>query len=766
MATIALVGNPNCGKTTVFNALTGARQRVGNWPGVTVERKEGTYRSGGRLVTVVDLPGIYSLDVADTTFGLDEQIARNYLLSGEADLVVNILDAANLERNLYLTTQLLDMEVPLVIALNMMDVARRRQWQIDVQQLSQKLGCPVVPMCAHRGQGIPQLKRVIDDALAQPQLPQAQVDYPPDWRRAVEELLPHLGARKQPWYALYLLQFGATDGLTLPALDALDHWREHLQQLLGEDLDLVVADARYGWIHRLVAQVVTQVGVVSQTTSDAVDRWVLNRWLGIPIFLGVMYLMFWFAIHVGGALIDFFDQAVGAILVEGVAHVLAQWQAPGWLIGLLADGVGGGIQTTATFIPQIGLLFVCLAVLEDSGYLARAAFVMDRLMRWMGLPGKAFVPMLVGFGCNIPGIMATRTLENAQDRLLAALINHFMSCGARLPVYALICAAFFPRNAQNVVFVLYGLGIGVAIFTALVLKKTLLPGPVTPFVLELPPYHVPSLRGVLLRAWERLRAFIWRAGRMIVLMVVILGLLNSVGVDGSFGKKDSPDSLLSAIGRGITPVFQPMGIQPDNWPATVGLFTGMFAKEVMVGTMDNLYSQLAQAEMDEPAEPFDLGAKLQAAVATIPENLAQVWQQLGDPLGWGILTETADPEAAAEIQQVHRTTFGQMALRFGTPTAAVAFLLFVLLYFPCVSATAAVYRETNLGWTVFIALWTTGMGYWAATGYYQLMTWREHPRFSTLWLGGLVLVLVVVLLGMSWAGRWRRRRLRVRYSGG
>jgi ferrous iron transport protein B len=753
--TIALVGNPNCGKTTLFNALTGARQRVGNWPGVTVERKEGTYRDQGQTVTVVDLPGIYSLDVAAGGTGLDEQVARDYLLSGEANLVVNILDASNLERNLYLTTQLLEMGVPLVLALNMMDQAAGRGMRIDLAGLQRRLGCPVVPLCAHRGRGVAELKAVIRQALTQPQGSGVRPVYPPVIEQAFTEL-SHTAGLGSPWAVLYGLQ--AVDGANVaPVLEA---HRQEIFQTLGEDIDLLVADVRYTWIREVVAATVTLPGQVSQTLSDRIDRWVLHRWLGIPIFLGVMYLMFFVAMNVGGAFVDFFDIGVGTIAVKGTAHLLTQLHAPGWLIGLLADGVGGGIQTTATFIPQIGLLFVLLSVLEDSGYLARAAFVMDRLMRFVGLPGKSFVPMLVGFGCNIPAIMATRTLENQRDRLMTIVMNPFMSCGARLSVYALFAAAFFPKNGQNVVFLLYLIGIGAAVFTGLVMKSTLLQGIAAPFIMELPPYHLPTLKGVAIHAWGRLQAFITKAGRMIIVMVVILGLLNSVGTDGSFGKQDSTDSLLSAFGRQITPVFAPMGVRPENWPATVGIFTGLFAKEVMVGTMNSLYGQLAQAEAADSGEPpaaFDLWGGLQEAVASIPQNFAALGEQLLDPLGMGVVSRSGDEEAVAEELGVQTTTFGQMALRFGSTTAAIAFLLFVLLYFPCVSATAAVYRETNLGWTVFIACWTTGLAYWVATFYYQWMTLADHPRSSLGWMVGLILVQLGVLWGLRAVSSPRRQ---------
>lgn len=756
--TIGLVGNPNCGKTTLFNALTGANQRVGNWAGVTVERKEGNYRYQGQSITVVDLPGVYSVDAEDTTTGLDELVARDYLLSGEAGLIINIVDASNLERNLYLTTQILEMGVPIIIALNMMDLAENREIRINPQLLSERLGCPVVPLCAHTGKGVSQLRDAVNQALTHPAAPQTYVAYPSVIEEALIDLIPRLEAAEvRPanirWAALNLLQY---DDRHLPDLgqETLQRIAEHrhrIHQTLGEDTDLLIADSRYTWIHQLIQGVSERTHVVRQTVSDRIDRIVLNRFWGIPIFLMVMYLMFLVSINLGVAFIDFFDISVGTLLVGGTAHLLQQLNVPGWLIGLLADGVGGGIQTTATFIPQIGLLFIFLALLEDSGYLARAAFVMDRLMRLMGLPGKSFVPMMVSFGCNIPGIMATRTLENRRDRLMTILMNPFMSCGARLPIYALFVAAFFPTNGQNIVFLLYILGILAAIFTGLVMKHTLFRGEAAPFVMELPPYHIPTFKGVLIRAWDRLKTFISRAGKMIVIMVLILGLINSVGVDGSFGKHNSQDSILSAFSRTVTPVFTPMGIEQDNWPATVGLFTGVFAKEVMVGTMDSLYTQLAQQEAgttDEPPEEFNFWGGIKEALASIPANLADLTNQVLDPIGLGILSSTGDQQAAAEAQEIHYTTFGQMALRFGSTTAAIAFLLFVLLYFPCVAATATVYRETNLGWTIFVGAWTTGLAYWAATFYYQFMTMNQHPGSAIAWLVGLLLVMAGTVFGL------------------
>ena len=442
-----------------------------------------------------------------------------------------------------------------------------------------------------------------------------------------------------------------------------DH-QQKIEAKLDEEADILLADSRYGLINQLTREAVQKGNRIGKTISDKIDNVVLNRALGIPIFLLAMYLMFIVTINIGGAFIDFFDIFVGTILVDGFGELLAAVESPEWLTTIVAGGIGGGIQTIATFIPPIGFMFLCLCFLEDSGYMARAAFVMDRFMRVIGLPGKSFVPMLVGFGCNVPAIMATRTLENQRDRTLTIMMNPFMSCGARLPVYALFAAVFFPVGGQNLVFGLYLLGIGFAVVTGLVLKSTLLKGEITPFVMELPPYHMPTFRGVIPRAWDRLKTFIFRAGKIIIPVVVVLSFLNAMGTDGSFSNEDSSNSVLSAIGKTITPVFAPMGLSQENWPATVGIFTGVFAKEAVVGTLDAMYTQIGNAEAEQAeVEAFDFWGGIKASFASIPENLAGVADTLLDPLGLSI-GEVGTIESAAEAQEVAVGTFGAMSRLF------------------------------------------------------------------------------------------------------
>ena len=750
---IGVVGNPNCGKTTLFNGLTGAKQRVGNWPGVTVDRKSGEYVYEGRKIEVVDLPGIYSLSATS----LDEEIARNFILSGEADLIVNIVDASNLERNLYLTVQLLEMQTPLVLAVNMMDMAKDLRIEIDIPLLSQRLGCPVIPLVALRGKGIDALKSEINRCANARSVSTLQAEYPPEIQEAVNALIPLVrNANINSRYAAVKLLEG-DDGIgklvSDEALKTRDGYLKKIEQRLGEEADILVAESRYKLINGLTRETVKKGNRVANTLSDRIDRIVLNRVLGIPVFLAAMYLMFMVTINIGGAFIDFFDIFAGAIFVDGLNELLAAMGSPEWFKALLAGGIGGGIQTVATFIPPIGFMFFCLCLLEDSGYMARAAFVMDRFMRIIGLPGKSFVPMLVGLGCHVPAIMATRTLDNQRDRTLTIMMNPFMSCGARLPVYALFAAAFFPVGGQNLVFGLYLLGIGFAVVTGLILKNTLLRGEITPFVMELPPYHMPTVRGVLLRAWDRLKTFIFRAGKVIVPVVVLLSFLNSMGTDGSFGNENSDKSVLSAIGKSITPVFEPMGLSQENWPATVGIFTGIFAKEAVVGTLDAMYTQIGAAAATEAGaeegeiEGFDFWAAIVESFTTIPENLMGVAGTLLDPLGI-FVGDMSTVESAAEEQEVAVGTFGAMVRLFDGKIGAFAYLLFILLYFPCVAALSAVYRETNLRWSVFVGAWTTGLAYMASVLFYQAATIGRHPVSSLLWIAvlcGIFLGLIMIL---------------------
>lgn len=620
--TLALAGNPNCGKTTLFNRMTGDCRHVGNWPGVTVERAEGAFRHREQDLWVTDLPGLYSID-AHT---LDEQVTRDFLAGGTADVIVNIIDAVNLERSLYLTSQLLALGHPMVVVLNMMDLAESLQIRIDVAKLAARLGCPVIPLAAHRD-------------------------------RRLDPVFEAIGA------------VAAAEAAPVPSHPIPT--TEEGRYLFVRETALAVADRNRTPVRRF---------------SDRLDRYALSRFSGIPFFLAVMYLVFMITVSGSRPAVSLIDSFCGRLFVEMPRHFLEQLGAPALLITLLADGVGAGMRAVSTFLPPIFGIFFCLAILENSGYMARGAFVMDKFLRKIGLPGRAFLPLLVGFGCNVPAMFATRTLKERRERLITLLINPFMSCSARLPVYTLFAAAFFPARGNQVVFALYLIGILMAILTGLLLQKTLLRGEPSSFVMELPAYQVPSMKAVFRHSWENLKGFMLRGGKVIVLAVTALSLLNTLGR----GADGTGESWLEKAGKAITPIFAPMGVSRENWPAAVGLLTGVVAKEAVVGTLDALYGQM------EPEPP----------AAHEPVTGATPHADHGEtPLAEG---------------GVRHGITGAMRHHFGTGAAAFAYLLFVLLYVPCIATLAALRREAGWGWTAFSMTYQTAVAWLTATLFYQL----------------------------------------------
>ena len=528
--------------------------------------------------------------------------------------------------------------------------------------------------------------------------------------------------------------------------------RQQVEVETHEEFDFLLADARFDLATRIAQHAVHERGKISRTLSDKVDKWVLGTWTGIPIFLLMMYLLFLFSINLGGAFIDFFDLSMQTLAVDGTRHVLESLHSPDWLTALLADGLGGGLQVVATFIPVIAALYLFLTILEESGYMARAAFVMDQFMRKLGISGKAFVPLIVGFGCNVPSIMATRTLDSQRERILTVLMAPFMSCGARLAVYVLFAAAFFPTGGQNMVFSLYLIGIAFAILTALIMRKTVLQGGVDHFVMEMPTYQIPGLRNVLLNTWGKLKGFVLGAGKLIVMVVMVINIVNSLGTDGSFGNQNTEKSVLSSLAKTVTPVFAPMGISQENWPATVGIVSGLLAKEVVVGTLDSLYSQMdapaATTEME--AAPYNLIAGLKTAADTIPKNLSDALNNLGDPLGFGSIEDKPEVQSA---------TFTAMQKYFDGKVGAFAYLLFILMYFPCVAATGAMYREVGSRWALLGVLWSTGLGYGTAVLYYQAATFARHPNQSLIWIALILASFTLAIYALYRAGHKPQARV-------
>jgi ferrous iron transport protein B len=751
MTTLAIAGNPNCGKSALFNNLTGIRQTTGNWPGVTVERKLGSFNlSPENKVTVIDLPGIYTLDA----MSLDEQVTRSYLLSREADVVINVLDAANLERNLYLTVQLLEMGVPVVLALNMMDIAQKRGISIEIDLLSKKLGCPVVCIVAVTGKGINGLKQAALQVIEDHSRGGFSLTMDAEVETAIADIRPHLPEESHTyntyWIALKLLEGDTSVCRQQPDAELslrIQKWQQHIQNITTESADIYIADSRFGHAHTITQLVVKVKGKVHKYLSDRIDQVVLHHYFGVPIFMLVMYLMFMFTINFGGAFIDFFDGVAGAIFVDGLASILTSIGLPDLAVLILAQGLGGGIQVVATFIPIITCLYLFLSFLEDSGYMARAAFVMDRFMRAIGLPGKAFVPMIVGFGCNVPAVMATRTLESERERKLTILMNPFMSCGARLPVYVLFAAAFFPSNGQNLVFALYLIGILMAIATGLVMKHSLLSGESSGFLMEMPTYHVPTLKGIGLRTWDRVKLFIRDAGRIIIIMVLALNVLNSIGTDGSIGNEDSENSVLSVVGKSLTPLFEPMGIEKENWPATVGIFTGILAKEVVVGTLNSIYTQISLEGIEQQEQTYDLFQSLSEAVATIPQNLSGLTDFLFDPLGLDV-GDLNNSDSMAEDLEVTKGIFGVMSERFDGQAGAFSYLLFILLYFPCVATIGAIAKEAGRAWAIFVAFWSTSVAYITAVLFYQFSRFSVDPFYASVTIALIIIYTLLLFMGL------------------
>jgi ferrous iron transport protein B len=708
MTTIALVGNPNCGKTVLFNALTASRQKVGNWPGVTVEKKLGWMQEADATLQVVDLPGIYSLSSQSNEGSLDEQVACDYLLSDQAQLIVNVIDAANLERNLYLSSQLLEMGIPMILAVNMMDVLDKREQQLDLSKLSAALACPVIALTANRGQGIAELKTAILQMLKNPSISGNLCAFSYDVEQSIKDLNPKIKSRR---LAIRLLESNlSTDTL--------------------EDADILIAGARYDWSHHIAEKVLstaTKSFNSKKNWSQRIDQVVLNPYLGIPIFLLVMYALFFFAINVAGAFQDFFDKSSEALFVTGIGGVLKNLHASSWFIALMANGLGKGLNTTLTFIPVLAGMFLFLSFLEDSGYMARAAFVMDRCMQALGLPGKSFIPLIVGFGCNVPAMMGARTLSHARDRILT-IVMPFMSCSARLAIFAVFVAAFFPKNGAEIIFLLYFLGIVAAILTGLLLRKTVLKGESSPFVMEFPAYHFPHFQSLLRQTWQRLKSFLVRAGKVIIPVCMLLGVLNSGAV-------------LPHIGKSLTPALEPMGIQQNNWPATVGLLSGVLAKEVVIGTLNTLYSA---PEKDDQTLAAPVRDGLKEAFLSIPQNLSGLTAALAQPV-----------QASGAVRDMSPKVYGVMAEQFGSKAAAFAYLLFVLLYFPCISTLAVMRREIGKKWACFSLAWSIVLAYAAAVIAYQTMIFGVHPVVSVCWILGMLSIFVILLIGLrSYAGRY------------
>ena len=616
--TIALAGNPNCGKTTMFNALTGANQYVGNWPGVTVEKKEGKLKNQ-KDVTVTDLPGIYSL----SPYTLEEVVSRDYLLKEKPDVIIDLVDATNIERNLYLATQLLEIGIPVVIALNMVDLLKKNNIHINVKGLSSALGCPIVETSALKGTG---LKEVVDEAIKcanQHRVPSKQMEFPKAVEKAVNEIegfVPaNIAEENKRWYAVKLLERDSKvkEGLNLPASaqSRIEEIASGLEKAEDDDTESIVTDGRYQYIQKVVSANVKRSGN-KMTVSDKIDRIVTNRILGLPIFILTMFIVYYVSVTTVGTMVtdwtnDSFVGTIQGVVSDGLGNA----GVADWLVSLVSDGIIGGLGAVLGFVPQMAILFLFLSILEDCGYMVRIAFVMDRVFRHFGLSGKSFIPLLISSGCGIPGIMASKTIEADNDRRLTIMTATFIPCGAKLPVIALmggIMTAYATGDYVAAGFItplMYFIGVVAVLVSAIILKKTKpFSGKPAPFVMELPQYHIPSAKTVLLHVWERLKGFIIKAGTILFLATVIMWVLSSIGTTGSgIGfVEDSNDSIMAILGGILAPIFAPLGF--GKWQPVAASISGFSAKESIVSTM----GVLANVAGDDAEDTRIVGAAIKA----------------------------------------------------------------------------------------------------------------------------------------------------------
>lgn len=742
--TIALAGNPNVGKSTLFNVLTGSRQHVGNWPGKTVEKKEGRLQLGEEEILVVDLPGTYSL----TAYSIEEIITRDFIVNEKPTAVIAVVNAANLDRNLYLVTQLIELDIPVIVALNMTDVARRRGLHISLMGLSERLGgIPVVETVGNRNEGFEDLIQAIRLVLEHPHTGNIQTTYSGILGEEIQNLKSEIESREDlleiyrpGWLATKLLEGdqgvistldsrGAEDLLKL-ARDA----RIRIEEGTAEDPEILIADQRYQFVDRIIESAVERPKETIITRSEKVDEIVTHRIWGLPIFFLLMWLVFQFTSNVSGPFLDWVD-----VFINGFIHRWAAWGLEfiglgnHWVSSLIMDGVIAGVGGVLVFVPVLLFLYLALGVMEDSGYMARAAFVMDRVMRWMGLHGKSFLPMIVGFGCTVPAVYATRTLENEKDRKLTAFLATFMSCGARLPVYVIFGAAFFGAASGSLVFAMYFLGIVIALITGYVMKNTVYrSSPPAPFVMELPPYRIPRLRDVWTQMWERTQGFLVKSGTVILGVSVALWLLMAIPAHpdtGPFNDVEAGDSLFGRVSGLIAPAFRPAGF--GSWQSTGSLVTGILAKEVIVSTMSQIY-----AEESHPQEDL---------IVSFGDDLVSVSVEFGKAVlltvqeGLNIIPRTINLIPFVDIgglkffpsgsQEVDTTRLeGSLINAFSTtagspaagPIAAVAFNVFVLLYIPCVSAISAMRQEFGRRWMWAQITYTLAIAWGAAVLVFQV----------------------------------------------
>lgn len=685
--TVAVAGNPNAGKSTLINAIAGTRLQVGNWAGVTVEKKEAIFEYGGSRIRLVDLPGTYSL----SPYTQEEIIARDYLVHERPDLVINVVDATNLERNLYLTVQIMELGIPVVMALNIYDEAQAKGYRIDVPGIEKMLGITVIPTSATKKSGLDELlKKVLATADDLGSHTPAQLGYGVDVEAATRSVSNELKANhpalaeRYPlrWLALKLIERDGhvLEEINLGNISFLDDALHHLRDAHGEDIEALMADARYSLAAGLTREVLEKPELRKMELTEKIDRVVLNRFVGIPIFLAAMWIMFKLTFDLSKPYSDWIGQMISGPFKRWAEALIGLIHGPDWTVSLVTDGIIAGVGNVLVFVPVIFAMMFFITFLEGSGYMARAAFVMDRAMHSIGLHGKSFIPMLLGFGCNVPAIYATRTLENPRDKALTALLIPLMSCGARLPVYVVFIGAFFPTHAGTVLWSLYVLGIVLAIMMGMIFKKTLFKGDAPMFIMELPPYRMPSFRSLMIHTWEKGKHFLIKAGTYILAVSIMVWFLLNL----PWGVEHKRDSYLGQVGQAVAPALAPLGF--GTWEASSSLVAGLIAKEIVVGTMGEIYVQKTGEKKKEATPAFS--EDLKEVVTSFAKATRDSVENVVSTVGITTISAEENAEKAAERAPLKAVLKSQF-----TPLSAYAFIVFVLLYMPCVIAAIAMVQE-------------------------------------------------------------------------
>lgn len=706
--TIAFAGNPNVGKTVLINALSGSRLKVGNWPGVTVEKKEARMELGGQQLHLIDLPGTYSL----SPFTIEEQVCRDFLLNEKPDLIVNVIDASNLEKSLYLTLQLMEMEIPMVIALNMWDEFEARGYRLDIPSFAHSLNLPVIPTVGPTGQGIPALKELLLECSTSTRLPHA-IPYPPAIEQEIRKLMreiahkPFAQGLPQRWLALKILEQEAYSLARIQETHQVDlatKGKTGRLQLAGlyPDLDAALTLYRQQQMERLARQVITPPEQAKTDVTDLVDRVLLNEWTGIPAFLAILFVVFKLTFDISTPFVDWIDGFFNGFLARWAGLGLEALSLPPLVVSLVKNGMIGGVGLVLTFVPILMFLYLFLALLEESGYMARAAFLMDRFMFRFGLHGKSFVPLLVGFGCNVPGVYATRALENDTDRRITAAVMSFMSCGAKLPIYALFTAAFFQHSQAWVIMGLYLTGIAVAISWAIILRKTRFKSDIPAFVMELPPYRFPTIKMLWASIWLKTQAFIKQAGTVIAVSMVLLWSL----VNLPYGATP-PNTLLGISARAVAPAFLPQGFG-QRWEAVASILPGFMAKEMVVGTLGVV---LSIQQPQPPTDNANFGQELLQQTVGLKDAFVGAGSAVVSSLIPSTFVLTPEAENSPLMSGVRKTF---------TPLSAFAFMVFNLLLLSCVSVVGAMIHEFGGSYLGFVLMITTGTAYITSMLVYQI----------------------------------------------